>query len=158
MNEIKLKVPVSAARYDDWSDDELLCLAFMLWCTKKEGVFTQYYMYTSDLFQLLGVVNRKNAHDALLGNVRRIFIIGPMNSNTSRFQYNLELLNDQPYNNSINMHEVTITNPLTIMRWSYIVGRCTDPNLIYDHKSSYASPGISPQTFFWKQLQMSWVQ
>jgi len=157
MNEVKLKVPISAARYDDWSDDELLCLAFMLWCTRQEGVFTQYYMYTSDFFHLLGTSNRKNGHDSLLQNIRRIFKVGPINDWTTRFEYNLELLNHQKYNNTINLHEVTITDPVTIARWSYVVGRCSDPTLIYDHTSTYKSRGTSPQDFFWKQLNMSWV-
>lgn len=157
MNSITLKVPISAAKYDDWSDDELLCLAFMLWCTKQESVFTQFYIYTGDLFHLLGAVNRKNGHDTFLKRIRRIFKIGHINSFTSRFEYNLELLNDQKYNHVINMHEVTITDPVTINRWGYLVGRCSDPTLIQDHKSAYKSPGTSPQTYFWKQLSMSWV-
>lgn len=157
MNEVKLKVPISAARYNDWSDDELLCLAFMLWCTKQESVFTQFYMYTGDLFQLLGEINRKNAHEILLKRIRRIFKVGRINDFTSRFEYDLELLNHQPDNNRINQHEVTITDPNTINRWSYIVGRCTDPTLIQDHKSTYKGIGTSPQGFFWKQLRISWV-
>ena len=158
MNEVKLKVPVSVARYNDWSDDELLCLSFMLWCTKQEGVFAQYYMYTTDLFHLLGTINRKNGHDTFLTRLRRIFKIGRINDFTTRFEYDLELLNDQPDNYRINMHEVTITDPITIARWSYLVGRCTDPTLIYDHVSTYKSHGTSPQTYFWKQMSMSWVQ
>jgi hypothetical protein len=157
MNSITLKVPVSVAKYDDWSDDELLCLSFMLWCTKREGVFTQYYIYTSDIFHLLGQINRKNSHNILLKRIRRIFKVGRINDFTSRFEYNLELLNDQADNNRVNMHEVTITDPNTINRWSYLVGRCTDPTLIEDYKSSYKGIGTSPQTYFWKQLRMQWI-
>ena len=151
MNKIKLKVPLSVAKYNDWSDDELLCLAFMFWCTKKEGLFTQYYLHTNDLMALIGKVNARNSYHHVLKRVRRIFHIGRINNHTSRFHYNFELLKDQRYNNKINAHEVYITDTKAIARWSYIVGRCGDPNLIYDHNKIYRSEGVSPQTIFWKQ-------
>ena len=158
MHNITLKVPEFVANYDDWSDDELLFMAFMHWCVNQNSIYTQFYMYAQDASILLGQYNsgRGNWHNRLF-KVRRIFEVGKLNTYTITFNYYDELLN---HIEDIQTIEVEITDPMVIARWSYLVGRLGKrKDMFEEHNNTmFYKPIQSTQSAWWRQIKIPFVE
>ena len=134
--KIKLKVPEDVARWNDWTDGELLFLSFFYYVYgfKRNKLNCAYHMWSADVSAILNTHDSSaiDVWDERLVRLRRLFTIGIVNNHCLRIKW---ITGTGRFENRLCKHEVWITDPHIINRYWYLAGRCSDSDII-DHTTT----------------------